>query len=76
MFIWSMNSDVDLLKTIGNNIRKFRNEKKISQQELADITNIAKSTVQRIESGKLNPTIVMLKNIASTLEVELEDLIK
>ena len=71
-----MNSDVDLLKTIGNNIRKFRNEKKISQQELADITNIAKSTVQRIESGKLNPTIVMLKNIASTLEVELEDLIK
>ncbi len=71
-----MNSDVDLLKTIGNNIRKFRNEKKFSQQELADITNIAKSTVQRIESGKLNPTIVMLNNISISLDIKLDELIK
>ena len=71
-----MKSDEELLKAIGNNIRKFRNERKISQQELADVTNIAKSTVQRIETGKLNPTIVMLNNIACTLDVGLEDLIK
>ncbi len=71
-----MNSDVDLLKTIGNNIRKFRNERKISQQELADVTNIAKSTVQRIESGKLNPTIIMLNNISLSLDIKLDELIK
>ena len=71
-----MNTELDLLITIGNNIRKFRNERKFSQQVLADITNIAKSTVQRIESGKLNPTILMLQKIAFNLEVELEDLIK
>jgi transcriptional regulator with XRE-family HTH domain len=70
-----MNSNEDLLKTIGNNIRKLRNERKISQQELADITNIAKSTVQRIESGKLNPTIVMLNNISIAMDIKLNDLI-
>ena len=71
-----MKSDEELLKAIGNNIRKFRNERKISQQELADVTNIAKSTVQRIESGKLNPTIVMLNNISISLDIKLEELIK
>ena len=70
-----MNSNEDLLKTIGNNIRKLRNERKISQQELADITNIAKSTVQRIESGKLNPTIVMLNNISIAMDIKLTELI-
>ena len=71
-----MKSDEELLTAIGNNIRKFRNERKISQQELADVTNIAKSTVQRIESGKLNPTIVMLNNISISLDIKLEELIK
>ena len=65
----------ELLKLISDNIRKFRNEKKMSQQELADITNIAKSTVQRIESGKLNPTILMLNNISNSLDIKLIDLI-
>jgi transcriptional regulator with XRE-family HTH domain len=71
-----MISNEELLKLISDNIRKFRNEKKMSQQELADITNIAKSTVQRIESGKLNPTIVMLNNISISLDIKLEELIK
>ena len=70
-----MKSDEELLKAIGNNIRKFRNERKISQQELADVTNIAKSTVQRIESGKLNPTIVMLNKISISLDIDLIELI-
>ena len=70
-----MISNEELLKLISDNIRKSRNEKKMSQQELADITNIAKSTVQRIESGKLNPTILMLNNISNSLDIKLIDLI-
>ncbi len=71
-----MDADKVFLGLVGDNIRKYRALKSYSQQHLADLTDIAKSTVQRIENGKLNPTILMLKNIASTLEVELEDLIK
>lgn len=70
-----MHEDKEYLQIIGNNLRKIRTEKAISQQELADNSNIAKSTVQRIENGTLNPTILMLKNISEALGVLLEDLI-
>ncbi len=71
-----MESHNNLLEKIGDNIRSFRNIKNKSQQILADECNIAKSTIQRIESGKLNPTILMLQKIAITLEIGLDELIK
>lgn len=71
-----MNENEQFLKLIGNNIRKLRNERKVSQQELADVCNIAKSTVQRIENGSLNPTILMLNNISNAFSVSLVELIK
>ncbi|TNF48867.1 MAG: XRE family transcriptional regulator [Bacteroidetes bacterium] len=70
-----MNEDGLFLKSIGDNIRKLRNERNISQQELADLANIAKSTVQRIEAGKLNPTILVLNRISKVLEVGIMELI-
>lgn len=63
------------LQEIGNNIRKKRNEKGISQQELADLSDIAKSTIQRIEQGTLNPSILTLKNISLAFGIDLSELI-
>ena len=71
-----MHEDKKFLQIIGNNLRKIRIDKTISQQELADNSNIAKSTVQRIENGTLNPTILMLKNISEALGTSVEDLIR
>ncbi|HLZ16685.1 MAG TPA: helix-turn-helix transcriptional regulator [Cyclobacteriaceae bacterium] len=64
------------LQLLGKNILEKRREKGISQQELADNADIAKSTVQRIESGEMNPTILMLWNISLGLETDLAELIK
>jgi transcriptional regulator with XRE-family HTH domain len=64
------------LQLIGNNIRKKRNELGISQQELADNADVAKSTIQRIEKGDMNPSILTLKNISVALEIDLSELIK
>ena len=64
------------LQLIGNNIRKKRDELGISQQALADNADVAKSTVQRIERGEMNPSILTLKNISLALEINLEDLLK
>jgi transcriptional regulator with XRE-family HTH domain len=63
------------LQLIGNNIRKKRDEKGISQQELADYSDVAKSTIQRIELGEMNPSILILKSISNALEIELSELI-
>jgi transcriptional regulator with XRE-family HTH domain len=75
-FVLVMQKSNEYLLAIGNNIRRLRNEKGISQQELADNSNIAKSTVQRIENGSLNPTILMLNTISESLSTSLEELIK
>lgn len=71
-----MNDKEKFLVLVGDNIRRYRMVKSFSQQQLADELNIAKSTIQRIESGKLNPTIWVVKGIASILDVSLDDLIR
>jgi transcriptional regulator with XRE-family HTH domain len=63
------------LQLIGNNIRKKRNELCLSQQLLADNADVAKSTIQRIEKGEMNPSILTLKNISLALEMDLSELI-
>lgn len=63
------------LQLIGNNIRKKRDEKGVSQQELADNADVAKSTIQRIEKGEMNPSILALKKISLALETPLSELI-
>jgi transcriptional regulator with XRE-family HTH domain len=71
-----MNENEVFLKSIGNNIRKLRNDRNISQQALADMSNIAKSTIQRIESGKLNPSIIMLNNISKAFSISLCEIVE
>lgn len=58
----------DLLIAIGKNIRKIRENKNISQAELAARCNYEKSNMSRIESGKTNLTIGTLLNIAESLD--------
>ena len=70
-----MDDKEQFLVLVGDNIRKFRMAKFYSQQQLADEVNIAKSTIQRIENGQLNPTIWVLKNVTNVLGVSLDDLI-
>ena len=64
------------LQQIGNNIRKKRDAKDISQQELADNSDVAKSTIQRIEKGEMNPSVLTLIKISLALETELSELLK
>jgi DNA-binding XRE family transcriptional regulator len=64
-----------ILKSIGDKIRKIRDSKKISQQELADHTNVAKSTIHRIENGKLNPSIVTILKICEHLQIDVNQIV-
>jgi transcriptional regulator with XRE-family HTH domain len=61
---------------IGVNIRRLREVKQISQQDLAAACNFEKSNMSRIESGRSNVTIGTLQKIATALEVELVNLVK
>lgn len=76
LFPLTMSEKAEILKTIADNIRKIRNEKKISQQELSDTINVAKSTIQRIEGATLNPTITVVVKICEALEVSVEEVLR
>ncbi|UMX47830.1 MAG: helix-turn-helix domain-containing protein [Candidatus Nealsonbacteria bacterium DGGOD1a] len=62
---------------IGKAIRKYRQEKNMSQEALARAANLSLPTVVKIESGETpNPGIETVKKIADALSVLLDDLMK
>ncbi|MFI3321617.1 MAG: helix-turn-helix transcriptional regulator [Rikenellaceae bacterium] len=63
-----------ILKEIGENIKKLRKARGISQQQLADLCDFETSNMSRIEAGKSNFTISTLNKIAIALDVPLINL--
>ena len=64
-----------ILTIIGNNIRRLRKEKGLRQIDLAIAVGIDSSYLSEIENKKRNPTILLLDNIATVLEVSLIELL-
>lgn len=61
--------------TIGNNIKRIREDKGMTQKELADKCNIIYQTIGKYERNLLNPKYETLEKIAKALEVSSFDLI-
>lgn len=55
---------------IGKHLRKKRNEKRFSQQEVADYLGISQRTYSNFESDKSTPSILQLKKISELLEFD------
>jgi len=53
--------------TIGANIKEARKQKKLSQTELAEMLNKSLRTIQKYESGEIEPSIAMIHEIARCL---------
>jgi putative transcriptional regulator len=51
-----------------------RVENNLSQQELANITNVTRQTIGLIEKGKYNPTLNLCIKISKALDKTLDDL--
>lgn len=63
----------DVLKAFGLRLRRLRDERNISQQALADMADISKLTVQRIELGRASVGLDILISIANTLQLPLQE---
>lgn len=59
----------------GANVRKYRNEKSITQVRLAEMTGIAQRNISLIERGKVNITIKQMQRIATSLNVTVQVLL-
>ena len=65
---------MDVCSIIGTNIRKLRNSKKLSQEELAFSAEIDRSYLSEIENGQKNLSVAMLDHIAVALDVRITEL--
>ncbi len=63
----------EILIKIGNKIRVLREQKDLSQFQLATEADIPKNQVGRIERAEINTTILTLYNIARALNVDVKD---
>jgi len=60
---------------LGKNIRKFRRKAGITQEELAEKTDLSTTYIGYIEIGQKRPTLKVLNKIATVLKVKVKDLI-
>lgn len=66
----------DDAKKLGENLKRIRTQKHITQTELAKILEADKSFISNIENGKTNPTLSTITNLAQALGVSTNELLK
>jgi len=59
-----------------NKIKVLREQRKLTQQQLARMAGVAQSTIHYIETGQKSPTLKLLEKIALALDVSVVDLIE
>lgn len=64
------------MSSIGERIKKSRNEMALSLRELASRVDLSASFLSQIEQGKASPSIENLKKIATALDVKVSYLIE
>ncbi len=60
---------------LGKHIVMLRQQKGWSQSDLARACNKDRQAIEKLENGKVNPTLYTLLEIANALEVSLPELV-
>jgi len=66
----------DLLLLFGEQLKNFRKERNISQEELAFRAELDRTYISGLECGKRNPTLKILVKLAVSLDMSPSELLK
>ena len=66
----------EISKKLGENLKKVRAKKKLSQGDIARALEVDKGYISNIESGNKNPTLATIQRLADALGVSADELIK
>ena len=61
---------------LGNNLKRIREAKKMSQGDVMRKMGCSRSYVSNIENGKTNPTLDTISKLATVLDVNTTELLK
>lgn len=64
-----------IARNLAANIRRLRESRSLSQQQMADVSGVPRPTWANLESGDANPTVAVLTKVADALQVGVEDLL-
>lgn len=70
-----MSNEDKLLKGIGKNLLKLREEKRISQKELAESMEMAQTQYGKVERGEVIPSLPTLLRAAKALGVDINKIV-
>lgn len=59
------------IKEFGKNLKKLRIDKKLSQEELANSSEVSLPQITRIKRGTVNTTLCTIKSLAEGLEIDI-----
>lgn len=68
---FELEAEYDIAEDYANLIRKAREKRKLTQEELARQVNETESAIHRMEQGRLEPTIEFAKKLEKKLAVKL-----
>ena len=63
-------------KKLGENLRKLRFKKKLSQGDLSKTLGVDRAYISNIENGRMNPTLSTLEKIAGALGISSSELLR
>ena len=69
-----MTNDINYTQ-LGRRIKQYRAKAKLTQESLADLIDVATSTIAHAEAGTSKPSLPLLIKIANALNVTLDQLI-
>ena len=61
-------------KKVGMNIRLERTKRSISQEGLADLAGLARSTMGIVERGEQSPSLQTIAKVANALNIDIHKL--
>lgn len=61
---------------VSRNIQRIRREKDLSQEEVAHRADIHQTYLSGVETGKRNPSILVIERIAKALGVDVSEIFK
>lgn len=67
---------MDPRRRVGQNIRELRKALGLSQEEASHRCDLHQTYLSGVESGRRNPTVLVLDRIAKALGVDLADLVR
>lgn len=59
-----------------NNVGKIRQEKGVTQEELAEAVEVSRQTISALEKGNYTPSVLLAIKIARFFELSVEEIFK